>query len=194
MSTPVGQAITRLGDNNYKGWQADMKDILCRERLWRVTESDKGKPEVTAKPAEWEKWEEKREMVSATIRLWMEEDVHWRYTDDKYCIDPIALWKKLAKDRKKMIALDKDYLWKQLFEVTLEESGSVNKYLEAIEAIIDQLKTCDVTITNGEHWFMIINGLPSSWEVFTEITRGVITDESVLKFVAHMNVHESCLK
>lgn len=31
------------------------------------------------------------------------------------------------------------------------------------DIIIEKLHSCDVTITNGEKWFTIKNGLPTAW-------------------------------
>ena len=172
MSTPAGLTIQRLGDANFKTWQVDMRNILMREGLWRVTQSEKGAPGAGASDADIERYEEKKERASATIQLWMEEDLRGRYGDDKYCSDPATLWAQLTADRKEVIVLDKNYLRKQLFEVSLESSGSVADYLIGIDAIIDKLRTCDVTIINGEKWFTIINGLPATWSVFISSPRG----------------------
>ena len=110
--------------------------------------------------ADIERYKEKKERASATIQLWMEEDLRGRYGEDKFCSDPAALWLQITADCKEVVVLDKNYLWKQLFEVSLETSGTVAEYLVSIDSIIDKLHTCDVTITKGEKWFTIINGLP----------------------------------
>ena len=162
MSTPAGVAIKRLGDANYKTWQVDMRNVLSREGLWRVTQSEKGAPASDTLEADTERYEEKKERASVTIQLWMEEDLRGRYGEDKYCSDPAAHWAQISADRKEIVVLDKNYLRKQLFEVSLESSGTVAEYLVSIDTIIDKLRTCDVTITNGEKWFTIINGLPAA--------------------------------
>ena len=69
MSTPAGLAIKRLGDANYKTWQVDMRNVLMREGLWRVTQSEKGAPASNASEADIERYEEKKERASATIQL-----------------------------------------------------------------------------------------------------------------------------
>ena len=107
MSTPAGLTIKRLGDANYKTWQVDMRNILMREGLWRVTQSEKGAPGSDASEADIERYEEKKERASATIQLWMEVDLRGRYGVDKYCSDPAALWAQITADRKEVIVLDK---------------------------------------------------------------------------------------
>ena len=44
MSNPGGLTIKRLGDANYKMWRVDMRNILMREGLLRVMQSEKGAP------------------------------------------------------------------------------------------------------------------------------------------------------
>ena len=63
-----------------------------REGLCRVTESGKGEPGTDASEADRERCEEQKERASATIQLWVEEDLQGAYGDDKYCSDPAALW------------------------------------------------------------------------------------------------------
>ena len=165
-----------------------------REGLWRVTESGKGEPRTNASEADRERFQEKKERVSATIQLWIEEDLRGTYGDDKFCADPAALWAQITADRKEVIVLDKNYLRKQLFEVSLESSSTVAEYLVSVDGIIDKLRTCDVTITNGEKWFTLINGLPAAWSTFISITEGVIADEDVPKLITRMKAEESKLR
>ena len=165
-----------------------------REGLWRVTESGKGEPGTVASEADRERFEEKKERASATIQLWVEEDLRGAYGDDKYCSDPAALGARISADRKEVIVLDKNYLRKQLFAVSLESSGTVAEYLVSVDAIIDKLRACDVTTTNGEKWFTIINGLPTTWSTFISITEGVIDDEDIPKLIMRMKVEESKLR
>jgi hypothetical protein len=75
-------------------------------------------------------------------------------------MDPVALWKKISSDQKVVMTLDENCLQRQLFEVKPEESNSLTEYLDAIDSIVGNLKACGVTITNGENWLTIINGLP----------------------------------
>ena len=194
MSTPAGLTIKRLGDTNYKTWQVDMRNILMREGLWRVTQREKGVPAAGASEADFERYEEKKERASATIQLLMEEDLWGRYGDDKYCSDPAALRARISVDCKEVIVLDKNYLRKQLFEDSLESSGTVAEYLVSIDSIIDKLRTCDVTITNGEKWFTIINGLLATWSVFISIAEGVIANEDVPKLITRMKGEEAKLR
>ena len=186
MSTPAGLTIKRLGDANYKTWQVDIRNILMREGLWRVTQSEKGAPGSNASESDIECYEEKKERASATIQLWMDEDLRERYGADKFCSDPAALWLKITAHCKEVIVLDKNYFRKHLFEVSRETSGTVAKYLVSIDSIIDKLRTCHVTITNGEKWFTIINGLPAMWSVFISIAEGVIANEDVPKLIVRM--------
>ena len=174
MTTPAGLAIKRLGDANYKTWQMDMRNILIREGLWWVTRSEKGEPASNASEADSERYEEKKERTSATIQRWMEEDLWGRCGEDTFCSDPAALWEQITADRKQVVILDKNYLQKQLFEVSLESSGTVAEYLVSINSIIDKIRTCDVTITNGEKWCTIINVLPATCSIFISIAEGVI--------------------
>ena len=108
MSTPAGLAIKRLGDANYKTWQVDMRNILIREGLWKVMQSDKGAPAADASEADIERYEEKKERSSATIQLWMGEDLRERYGDIKYSCDPASLWTKIAADCKEVVVYDKN--------------------------------------------------------------------------------------
>ena len=91
-----------------------------REGLWRVTKSEKGAPAADASKADSERYEEKKERASATIQLWMEEDLWGKYGNDIFSSAAAALWAEITADYKDVIVLDKNYLRKQRFEVSLE--------------------------------------------------------------------------
>ena len=162
-----------------------------REGLWKVIQSEKGAPGSNASEADLRCYEEMKERALATIQLWIEEDLQGGYGDYKYCSDPAALWARITVDQKEVKVLDKNYLRKQLFEVSLELSGMVAKYLASFDVIIDKLRTCDVTITNGEKWFTIINSLPVAWSTFILITKGVIANGDIPKLIVRMKEEEA---
>jgi hypothetical protein len=126
--------------------------------------------------------------------LAMEGKVRGRYTDMKFVSDPVGLWKKIEEDRKVIITLDENYLQKQLFEVRLEESGTVANYLDTTESICANLATCDVMIQHSQRWFYIINGLRESWSVICRVIEGRLTKKELPQLVAKLLAKEACLK
>ena len=51
-----------------------------------------------------------------------------------------------------------------------------------------------MTITNGEKWFTIINGLPAAWSTFISIAEGVIDNEDVPKLITRRKGEEAKLR
>jgi hypothetical protein len=81
-------------------------------------------------------------------------NIRGRYIDEKYRVDPVALWRRIEEDRKAVVTLDKHFLFTQLYETKLEDHGTVTQYLDALNAIADNLKTCGKTLEN-DMWFYI---------------------------------------
>ena len=121
-------AVTKLGESNYKTWKSDITDVLISEGLWRIVSGkDKGPEEGSGEKRVI--WENKAARAAAILRLAMEDKVRARYTGDEYLEDPVALWKKVAGDRKAVVILDKNYLITQLHEIRLEDHGTVAAYV-----------------------------------------------------------------
>ena len=91
MSGNRGNAIVRLGEANYISWSADMVDVLLGEGLWFLVDG-----EDAVGPGEYgslEKktiWRDRCAKAMSMMRLAMEDRVRGRYSDPKYCVDPMA--------------------------------------------------------------------------------------------------------
>jgi hypothetical protein len=145
-------------------------DILSRENLWFAVSGDDEAPSDSTSSPDRLKWKEKRLRAAATLRLSMEDKVRARYTEDKYFDDPVLLWEKIKADHKEVLALDEFYLRTQLFDLRLEDKGTVTEYLSELDQICDNLLTCGTVIGAKERWFYTLHGLPSSWAIFSQIT------------------------
>lgn len=170
-------AITKLGESNYKAWKTDIVDILSCENLWFVVSGEEAAPAATASAAENLKWEERRLMATATLRLSMEKDIRARYADEKYFGDPVELWTKIEEDYAEVVSLDEFSLRTQLFELRLEDKGTVTEYLADLDRICGSLLTCGTIIDAKERWFYTTRGLPASWGAFSQITKSVLTKD-----------------
>ena len=122
--------------------------------------------------------------------------VRARYTEDKYHVDPVASWAKIEEDRKALVALDKNFLLTQLYACKLEEHGTVASYVDALNAIVDNLRTCGKTVDDDDRWFYLTNGLPGSWSVFQRVVEGTAGSQkrNVETLITKMLAEEAQLK
>ena len=136
----------KLGEANYKTWRSDMIDVLLSKDLWFIVNGEDKGPGEGESGEKKAAWKARSVRAAASIRLAMEEKIRARYTGDSYRIDPVALWKKVEEDRKAVVVLDKSFLMTQLYESKLEDHGTVTLYIDAIDAIIQSLKTCGKSV------------------------------------------------
>lgn len=194
MATKSGFAITKLGESNYKTWKTNMIDVLLSEGLWCIVCGEDVGPGEAGSTETMAGWEMRRARAAVNIRLAMDERIRSRYTDEKYRADPVALWNKIEEDRKAVVALDQNFLLTQLYHTKLEIYGTVTRYVDAINAITDNLRTCGKAVGEDDQWFYIVHGLPESWSVFRHAMEGTNGKRDVQKLISEMLAEEARLK
>ena len=93
MSGKGGYAIVRLGEANYASWSVDMVDVLLGEGLWFLVAGEDVGPGESASLEKKMVWRDRCATATSMIRLAMEDRVRVRYSDPKYRVDLMALWK-----------------------------------------------------------------------------------------------------
>jgi hypothetical protein len=172
----------------------DVMDVLLRERLWFIVSGEDTGLRESALEETVLHWKERRAKASATLRLLMLEKVRARYKGAEYVSDPASLWKKIEEDHKDAVALDEDYLRNQLFELRLEDSGTVADYLAVIDKICDNLDACGSKITDKDRRFYVLHGLPRAWSVYAQILRNTIKDKKTATLTSQLLGEEARLK
>lgn len=194
MGNKGGFTIAKLGDSNYRTWKTDMIDVLLSENLWFIVCGEDKEPAEDQSEENKAAWKARSARAAANIRLGMDDEIRARYTDEKYRLDPVALWKKVEEDQKAVIALDKNLLQEQLYETKLGDYGTVSLYVDAVNTIIDNLKACRETVGEDDQWFYIFQGLPASWSVYRRVVEGTNAGRGVQQLISEMLAEEAQLK
>ena len=173
-----------------------MIDVLLSEDLWFIVCGEDKGPGEGGSAEKKVAWKARSARAAASIRLAMDDKVRARYTEDKYPVDPVALWAKVEEDHKALVALDKNFLLTQLYDCKLEEHGTVASYVDALNAIVDNLRTCGKTVDDDDRWFYLTNGLPASWSVFRRVVEGTAGSQkrNVETLITKMLAEEAQLK
>jgi len=101
----------------------------------------------------YDKWLRKCSRTTAKIRNAMEPHICAQHTSDTYNEDPKAVWDKLAEGYRRALGSVLYYFRRSLFDCTLEAHGTVAKYLDEIDRIIECLREADQVIKPEERRF-----------------------------------------
>jgi hypothetical protein len=172
-------SIRKFDGKNYKLWAFEMEMLLSREQAWTIVNGSEPSPpepeEVdkdgkTAVPPSkayvdytWRYYEALRLIFDA-----LEDSLQLQYMGIE---DPAELWKVIKRNY--VGELQKSQLWirRDLNEVKLEDSGSVNAYAMRIQNLVDEYRdgatSATDRISDREHVFFLLNGIPQSdeWDV-----------------------------
>ena len=197
MSVSIGRGntIRSLNGSNYTTWAMRMKDLLGGEGVWEITTGEEIKPKAPIASSDrqerrdWNEYSQHRQKATSLMRLAMDEDIALNYNDSKFD-NPQELWKSLKAEFEKIVRYDADHLQNELYNIWLEEHGSVRAYVAAIKQLKEKLATCDIKLTDHQVYFHLFHGLPATWNVWKEVTKGLATDKTkwadvVLKLEAH---------
>ncbi|KAA8902548.1 hypothetical protein FN846DRAFT_757616, partial [Sphaerosporella brunnea] len=139
-----GFTIEHLSDGNYSRWSMRMRDILMAKGVWEVVDGTDTDPSLAdgkvatrateqdrALAREIREYRQRVMKAASTIRLGLDDSLAVRYSDDTFS-DPKLLWDTLKTDQEAVVRHDEEYLESTLFDVKLEECGSVRSYVNRI--------------------------------------------------------------
>jgi hypothetical protein len=173
-------SIRKFGGKNYKMWAWQMQMLLAQECVWSIVDGSETSPPVS-------KTEVDKDGKTAVPPSKAYVDYTWRYYEALRLIfdaledslqlqymgieDPAELWKVIKRNYVR--ELQKSQLWirRDLYEVKLEDSGSVNAYAMRIQNLVDEYRdgatSATDRISDREHVFFLLNGIPQSdeWDV-----------------------------
>ena len=139
-------------------------------------------------------WKEKQQKAVGIIAQGLEREIRREYIDEQY-ENPKVLWDKIKADRQEVVKLDSNYLRKELYDVKLEELGSVHQYVDRINSLIRDLVTCGFTVSDEEKYFFVLNGLPSEWNTLKMVLQKTITNQKEWRtLVTQLEQYEADLK
>jgi hypothetical protein len=171
--------VRKFDGKNYKMWAFEMEMLLSREQAWTIVDGSEPSPlrlevEKDGKAVQstasrevldykWRYFEALRLIFSA-----LEDSLKLRYMHIK---DPAELWRTIKRDY--VGELQKPQIWirRELYEVKLVDHGSVDAYAMRIQNLIDDYRAGatepEDKISDTEHVFFLLNGIPRSdeWDV-----------------------------
>ena len=131
-----------------------MTDYLQREGLWNLVngreellekpekeESDKDKlvKEYEKNMEKYEKQDLRMQKASGTLRMAMTDTIAIRYYNEMEWNTASSIWLDAHANYQTATSYDSNHLQRELYESTLEESGTVLEYINHIQELRDKL-------------------------------------------------------
>jgi len=196
-SSLVGMSFVKLDGTNYRLWAMKMTDYLQREGLWNLVngheellekpekqESDKEKlvKEYENNMEKYEKQDLQMQKASGTLRMAMTDAIAIRYYNEMEWTTASSIWLDAQGNYQTATSYDSNHLQRELYESTLEESGTVLAYIKHIEELRDALVMCGQTPSYGHLIFHILEGQPEmpEWTTWVMVTKAALPDQKSL--------------
>lgn len=129
-------------------------------------------PEETRHKGKLEKayrdWRTKEQKALATIRINIERETRRRYDD---ITTSHKLLDKIKEDRTRLLKKDPDSIRCRLFNLKLEDCGTVRGYYNNLQSIWDDLEVCGQVITSEQKFQYMMLGLPEAWGDYKAVLR-----------------------
>jgi len=194
-SSLVGMSFVKLNVTNYRLWAMRMTDYLQREGLWNLVN---GREQVLEKPEqkekekdvkEYEKYLEKYEKqelrmqkACGTRRMAMTDAIAIRYYDEQDWTTASSIWLDAHASYQTSTNYDSNHLQQKLYKSTLEESGTVLKFINHIQELRDKLVMGGQSPSYAHLIFHTLEGLPKTPELKTwvMVTKAALLDQNSL--------------
>ena len=75
-----------------------------------------------------------------------------------------ALWDKLGTLYQSKSLVNKLFLWKKMYKLSLKDGGSVIENLNVFNYMVNQLLSVDIQISDEDKRTILLCSLPYSWE------------------------------
>lgn len=147
--------ITKLsGSNNYQIWKYKLELLLMKEELWNVVSED---PPIEPRT---ESWAVKDGKAKATIGLLIEDQLVVHIRNCKTAKD---MWECLRKQYEKPNLTNKVFLLKRLCRMNLQEGGNMEKHINEVLDIIQQLSSLGEDLAEKLQVALLLCSLPDSY-------------------------------
>ena len=152
------QRIAKFDGSDFAFWRTQVEDYLYIQNLYRPLlgiEKGKKKDEST------EDWEVLDRKALGQIRLSLSQAVTHNIMKET---TTVGLMEALKKMYEQPSAVNKVFLMKKLFNLSMNEGVSFMVHLSEFNSIVDQLLSVDISFSDEVQALLILSQLPESWQ------------------------------
>ena len=152
------QRIAKFDGSDFAFWRTQVEDYLYIQDLYRPLlgiEKGKKKDEST------EDWEVLDRKALGQIRLSLSQAVTHNIMKET---TTVGLMEALKKMYEQPSAVNKVFLMKKLFNLSMNEGVSFMVHLSEFNSIVDQLLSIDISFSDEVQALLILSQLPESWQ------------------------------
>src|SRR4030095_1724762 len=205
--------LQKLQPGEYTKWSRNMCFVLSGHGLYDYITDDAPvvpKPETPAdyagdndalerKLKRYREYTREKQKATYLIRVALTDDMQQTYSDPDYLRNPKKLWDDIKESQQEMTRYAEDYLRDELYNIKLEDHGSIDKYMSKLRDLFDKVSLGgDFEITAQERYFYILHGLPKkdNWDIQKQlIKRSLVPNRTEwTKLQTHLETYEADLK
>eukprot|EP00253_Pinus_taeda_P002925 PITA_02925 len=184
--------IEKFNGQSFELWKLKMEDLFVDKDQWIAV--DPGTKPTGVIDEEWKKLDRK---AKSTIKLCVSYLVLLNVSREATAK---ALWDKLGTLYQSKSLVNKLFLQKKLYNLRMKDGDSVTEHLNAFNAVVSQLSTVDIKISDEDKCISLLCSLPNSWDSlviaigsnatalqFDEIVSSLLTKELRRKNIDNQN-------
>ena len=162
-SNDRGITTIEFDGTNYPRWKFKMEALMAARGVVDFVKDPVPTLAHNASAATTATFNTRKATACAMIITAM-SDITMKYIEYLDAGDPKELWDALSSKYNDNSDANKSRLWRQFFQIKMDENQDVNDYIAEITNITSQLTALDETVAEGLQWAALSHGLTETYE------------------------------
>ncbi len=178
------KVIEKFDGGNFHLWKFKMRMMLSKHGLWKFVDGSVTLPNEEVVSADYNK----KEMKAFTLLCEHLTDAQLAHI--QYCDNVKSVWEVLCGVHETKTIGNKLFLRRRFFTIKMQEGDDMLVHINKVKALVDQLCSIEVNITDEDVYMVFFMSLPSSVDNLVTSLESMSTKDVDLQFIITRLLHE----
>ncbi len=178
------KVIEKFDGGNFHLWKFKMRMMLSKHGLWKFVDGSVTLPNEEVVSADYNKKEMK------AFALLCEHLTDAQLAHIQYCDNVKSAWEVLCGVHETKTIGNKLFLRRRFFTIKMQEGDDMLVHINKVKALVDQLCSIEVNITDEDVYMVFFMSLPSSVDNLVTSLESMSTKDVDLQFIITRLLHE----
>jgi len=178
------KVMEKFDGGNFHLWKFKMRMIFSKHGLWKFVDEGATLPSEEVRRADYNEKETK------AFALLYEHLTDAQLAHIQYCDNVRSAWEVLCGVHEAKTIGNKLFLQSRFFTIKMQEGDDMLVHINTVKALVDQLRSIKVNITDEDVYMVLFMSLPPSFDNLVTSLESMSTKDVDLQFIVARLLHE----